>query len=87
MCDETIREYRYGAFTGGSPDLPARLRAHGLHTVLLTIANACCESGARDAMMLNFRTVLVPAFYLQSGDVPTGDECIAGLATEERVAA
>jgi ureidoacrylate peracid hydrolase len=54
-------------------------------------------------MMLNFRTVMVSdgcaavtdaehsasliGFYLQFGDVLTVDECIAGLATEERDAA
>ena len=103
--DEIVRKYRYSAFIEGSSDLPARLRARGLDTVLIcgTVTNVCCESSARDAMMLNFRTVMVPdgcaavtdaehaaslqAFYLQFGDVLTVDECIAGFASEERVAA
>jgi ureidoacrylate peracid hydrolase len=103
--DEIIRKYRYSAFIQGGSDLPERLRARGLDAVLITgtVTNVCCESSARDAMMLNFRTVMVSdgcaavtdaehaasllAFYLQFGDVLTVDECIAGLATEERVAA
>ncbi|MEN0073417.1 MAG: isochorismatase family cysteine hydrolase [Paracraurococcus sp.] len=96
--DEVVRKYRYSAFIQGGSDLPARLRARGIDTVLITgtVTNVCCESSARDAMMLNFRTVMVSdgcaavtdaehaasliAFYLQFGDVLTVDECIAGFA-------
>ena len=103
--DEVVRKYRYSAFIQGSSDLPERLRARGFDTVLITgtVTSVCCESSARDAMMLNFRTVMVPdgcaamtdeehaasliAFYLQFGDVLTVDECIAGFAGEERAAA
>ena len=104
-ADEVVRKYRYSAFIQGSSDLPARLRARGFDTVLITgtVTSVCCESSARDAMMLNFRTVMVSdgcaamtdeehaasliAFYVQFGDVLTVDECIAGFATEERDAA
>ncbi len=103
--DEVVRKYRYSAFIQGGSDLPERLRARGLDTVLIagTVTNCCCESSARDAMMLNFRTVMVSdgcaavtdaehgasliSFYLQFGDVLTVDECIAGLAKQERDAA
>jgi ureidoacrylate peracid hydrolase len=103
--DEVVRKYRYSAFIQGGSDLPERLRARGIDTVLIagTVTNCCCESSARDAMMLNFRTVMVSdgcaavtdaehsasliSFYLQFGDVLTVDECIAGLATDERDAA
>jgi nicotinamidase-related amidase len=103
--DEVVRKYRYSAFIQGASDLPERLRARGFDTVLITgtVTNVCCESSARDAMMLNFKTVMVSdgcaavtdaehaasliAFYLQFGDVLTTDECIAGFATEEKVAA
>jgi nicotinamidase-related amidase len=96
--DEIIRKYRYSAFIQGGSDLPERLRARGLDTVLVagTVTNVCCESSARDAMMLNFRTVMVSdgcaavtdaehaasliAFHLQFGDVLTVAECIAGFA-------
>jgi ureidoacrylate peracid hydrolase len=103
--DEVVRKYRYSAFIQGGSDLPARLRARGLDTVLIagTVTNCCCESSARDAMMLNFRTVMVSdgcaavtdaehaasliGFYLQFGDVLTVDQCVAGFAMEERTAA
>jgi nicotinamidase-related amidase len=94
--DAVVRKYRYSAFIQGSSDLPQLLRARGLDTVLITgtVTNVCCESSARDAMMLNFRTVMVSdgcaavtdgehaasliAFHLQFGDVLTVEECIAG---------
>ena len=104
-ADEVVRKYRYSAFIQGSSELPVRLRARGFDTVLITgtVTSVCCESSARDAMMLNFRTVMVSdgcaaltdeehaasliAFYVQFGDVLTVDECIAGFATEKRAAA
>ena len=52
---------RFSAFIAGSSDLEARLRAGGYDTVIVTgtVTNICCESTARDAMMLNFRTLMV----------------------------
>lgn len=103
-ADEVVPKYRYSAFIQGSSDLAERLRARGLDTVLVagTVTNVCCESSARDAMMLNFRTVMVSdacaavtdaehaasliAFHLQFGDVLTVSECIAGFAAEARAA-
>jgi ureidoacrylate peracid hydrolase len=37
------------------------LRAAGCDTVLITgtVTNICCESSARDAMMMNFHTIMV----------------------------
>ncbi|MBM6595221.1 isochorismatase family protein [Microvirga pudoricolor] len=90
--DLTIKKYRYSALIQGSSDLEAQLRARGLDTVLITgcVTNVCCESTARDAMMLNFKTLMVSdanaasndeehaasliAFYLTFGDVMTTDE-------------
>jgi ureidoacrylate peracid hydrolase len=59
--DEVVQKYRFSAFVQGSSDLPQRLRALGLDTVLVTgtVTNVCCESSARDAMMLNFKTIMV----------------------------
>jgi ureidoacrylate peracid hydrolase len=59
--DEIVEKYRFSAFVEGSCDLPQRLRAQGYNTVLITgtVSNVCCESSARDAMMLNFKTVMV----------------------------
>jgi ureidoacrylate peracid hydrolase len=59
--DEIVNKYRYSAFMPGTSDLPDRLRARGLDTVLITgtVTNVCCESSARDANMTNFRTIMV----------------------------
>lgn len=104
-ADEVVRKFRYSAFIQGSSELPQRLHARGLDTVLIagTVTNVCCESSARDAMMLNFRTVMVSdgcaaltdaehaaslnAFHLQFGDVLTVDECIAGFTAGARAVA
>lgn len=59
--DETLRKTRFSAFYPGASELPARLRARGFDTVLITgtVTNICCESSARDAMMDDFRVVMV----------------------------
>jgi ureidoacrylate peracid hydrolase len=59
--DETVLKYRFSAFVQGASELPALLRSQGFDTVLITgtVTNVCCESSARDAMMLNFRTIMV----------------------------
>jgi ureidoacrylate peracid hydrolase len=95
--DLVVTKLRYSAFIQGSSDLEAQLRARGIDTVLITgcVTNTCCESTARDAMMRNFRTVMVSdgnaagsdqehanslvAFYLNFGDVQTTDEIIGRL--------
>jgi ureidoacrylate peracid hydrolase len=45
----------------GSSDLGERLQAAGIDTVIITgtATNVCCESTARDAFMLNYRTLVV----------------------------
>lgn len=95
--DETVLKYRFSAFVPGASDLEQRLRAQGYDTLLITgtVTNVCCESTARDAMMLNFKTVMISdgnaansdeehmasliAFYLTFGDVMSTDETIACL--------
>jgi ureidoacrylate peracid hydrolase len=59
--DEVVLKYRFSAFVQGASDLPERLRQQGYDTVLIagTVTNVCCESSARDAMMLNFKTIMV----------------------------
>ena len=95
--DEIVFKYRFSAFVQGSSDLPKRLKDGGYEHVLIvgTVTNVCCESSARDAMMLNFKTTMVSdgnsahsdaehtatlaAFYSVFGDVMTSDEVIACL--------
>jgi ureidoacrylate peracid hydrolase len=95
--DAQIVKKRFSAFIQGSSDIEAHLRGRGLDTLLIggTATNVCCESSARDAMMLNFKVVMVPdvlathkdedhnatlrTFYSFFGDVQTADEVIASL--------
>ena len=95
--DAQITKKRYSAFIQGSSDIERHLRDRGIDTLLITgtATNVCCESSARDAMMLNFKVVMVAdglashtdaehnatlsAFYGQFGDVQTVDECVASL--------
>jgi ureidoacrylate peracid hydrolase len=95
--DVRLQKRRFSAFIQGASDLEARLRAGGYDTVLITgtVTNVCCESTARDAMMLNFRTIMVSdgnaaandeehnasliAFYLTFGDVMDTDLVIQCL--------
>jgi len=90
--DITVEKNRYSAFIQGSSNLAEVLHARGLDTVLITgtVTNVCCESTARDAMMLNFKTVMLAdcnaasteaahvgtlANFIQFfGDVMNGDE-------------
>lgn len=59
--DEIVDKYRYSGFLPGTSELPDRLRTRGFDTLLVTgtVTNVCCESSARDASMLNFRTIMV----------------------------
>ena len=95
--DLIVEKNRYSAFIQGSSDLAAVLRARGLDTLLITgtVTNVCCELTARDAMMLNFKTVMVTDgnaantdedhnaalsnFYLTFGDIMSTDFAIACL--------
>lgn len=59
--DLTVEKNRYSAFIQGSSDLHEILQAKGIDTLLLTgtVTTVCCESTARDAAMLNYKTVMV----------------------------
>jgi ureidoacrylate peracid hydrolase len=59
--DLRVRKSRFSAFIQGSSDLHAILQARGIDTVIIsgTATNVCCESTARDAMMLNYKVIFV----------------------------
>jgi ureidoacrylate peracid hydrolase len=104
-ADLIVDKTRYSAFIQDSSGLEAVLRREGIDTVLVTgtVTNTCCESTARDAMMRNFRTVMISDanaarsdeahaaaltnFYLSFGDVMTTAEAMAYLAANARDAA
>ncbi len=95
--DARIVKRCYSALVPGSSRLHEELAERGITTVLIggTVTNVCCESTARDAMCLNYATVMVddalsavtPQEHRQSleqwmlffGDVLGCDEVIARL--------
>jgi ureidoacrylate peracid hydrolase len=95
--DLTIEKNRFSAFIQGSSNLADVLRSRGLDTLLITgtVTNVCCESTARDAMMLNFKTIMITdgnaantdeehnaslcAFYLTFGDIMSTDFAVGCL--------
>jgi ureidoacrylate peracid hydrolase len=104
-ADEIVEKYRFSGFLPGTSELPDRLRARGFDTVLITgtVTNVCCESSARDAMMTNFKTIMVSdgnaamtqeehdaaltAFYNIFGDVMDTDMITAALQARRAAAA
>jgi nicotinamidase-related amidase len=103
--DAHIVKRRFSAFIQGSSDIVAHLRARGIDTIMVagTATNVCCESSARDAMMLNFKTLMISdacatytdaehnatlaTFYMIFGDVQTVDEAIESMARGQAQAA
>jgi ureidoacrylate peracid hydrolase len=95
--DIRIRKGKYSAFIQGSSDIDAQLKSRGIERLLITgtVTNVCCESTARDAMMLDYRVIMVADgnaantdeehaaslnnFLSFFGDVLTTDETIARL--------
>ena len=95
--DLIVEKKRYSAFIQGSSNIEEVLRARGLDTLLITgtVTNVCCESTARDAMMLDYRVAMLSDgnasltdeehaaslnnFLIFFGDVMTTDEAIARL--------
>jgi ureidoacrylate peracid hydrolase len=71
-ADRTVLKNRYSALIQGSSQLERTLRGMGVDTVLIagTKTNVCCESTARDAMMLDFKVVMV-------------EDCCAALSDDE----
>ncbi len=59
--EPVIEKTKFSALVQGSSDLDAFLRERGIDTLLITgcLTDVCCESTARDGMMLNYRVVMV----------------------------
>lgn len=60
-ADMVSLKSRFSALIQGSSGLDGQLRARGIDSVMVTgtVTNVCCESTARDANMLNYKTVFV----------------------------
>jgi ureidoacrylate peracid hydrolase len=96
--DITLSKNRYSALVPGASTLERVLRNLGIDTVLIagTKTNICCEATARDAMMLDFKVVMLcdccaalsddehrsalENIIQQFGDVMTSDEALDRLA-------
>jgi ureidoacrylate peracid hydrolase len=96
--DLKVKKNRFGAFVPGSSRLNAVLQERGIDTVIITgtATNVCCESTARDAMMMNYKVIFVSdgtATYNDEehnatlgimlamfADVMTADEVVSRLA-------
>ncbi len=68
--DMVVRKRRFGAFAPGASDLDRPLRERGIDTLIITgtATNVCCESTARDAMMLNYKV-----FFVADGNATFSD--------------
>ena len=93
--DRIVHKRRFSPFIAGSSDLHERLQELGIENLIVagTATNMCCESAARDAMMLDYRVVMVEdanaarydddhlagltSFYQSFGDVRSTDDAIA----------
>lgn len=103
--DLRVNKTRYSAFIDGASNITNVLDTHGIDTLVFCgiVTNVCVESTARDAMMLNYRTLIVEdacaantlsahtetlnVFYTNFGDVQTADQVIACLDANKAAAA
>lgn len=95
--DAIVEKKRFSPFIEGASDLHQRLQAAGIENLIITgtATNMCSESTARDAMMLDYKVVMVSdgnaarfdedhlvgltSFYQSFGDVRKTDDVIAML--------
>jgi ureidoacrylate peracid hydrolase len=103
--DLRVLKRRFGAFVPGSSELHVILQARAIDTLIITgtVTNVCCESTARDAMMMNYKVVFVSdgnaaftdaehnaslsSMAILFADVMSTDETVAKLATAQVQAA
>lgn len=96
-ADLVCKKSRFSAFIQGSSDLDEKLRERGIENLLIagTATNFCCETSARDAMMIGYRVAMISdanaarydedhlvgltSIYQSFGDVRTVDEVINEL--------
>ena len=97
--DTVLFKNRYSALIAGSSSLETMVRGRSIDTLLIggTKTDVCCESTARDAMMLDFKTIMLTdccaalsdeehrntleTIIQQFGDVMTADEALAAFET------
>jgi nicotinamidase-related amidase len=95
--DNVIYKTRFSPFIKGASNIEDVLREKNIDSLIVTgtATNMCCESAARDAMMRDYKVVMVSdangarypedhlagltSFYQSFGDVRTTDEVINDL--------
>ena len=95
--DAIIYKSRFSPFIAGASNIEEVLNARGIDSLIVagTATNMCCESAARDAMMRDYKVVMVSdangarypedhlagltSFFQSFGDVRTTDEVINDL--------
>ena len=95
--DAIIYKSRFSPFIAGASNIEDVLRARGIDSLIVTgtATNMCCESAARDAMMRDYKVVMVSdangarypedhlagltSFFQSFGDVRTTDQVINDL--------
>ncbi len=100
--DAIIEKSRFSALIQGSSDLDSWLRANDITTLIITgcLTDVCCESTARDGMMLNYEVIMVTdanaaatdadhnaaltAFYTTFGDILSTDRLVELLEQKAR---
>lgn len=102
--DPIVEKKRFSAFIQGSSELDKVLSERGIDTLLITgtVTGVCCELTARDAMMLNYKVVMVTdgnaaynddehnaaltAFYASFGDIMPTEMLVEILARDGKKA-
>lgn len=92
--DEIVYKSRFSPFIPGASNLHEILKRRGIDSLIVTgtATNMCCESAARDAMMLDYKVIMVSdangarypedhlagltSFYQSFGDVRTTDQVL-----------
>jgi nicotinamidase-related amidase len=100
--DQTVFKRRFSPFVQGSSNILDVLRARNIENLIVTgtLTNMCCESAARDAMMLDYKVVMVSdangarypedhlngltSFYQSFGDVRDTNEVVGELLAPAR---
>jgi ureidoacrylate peracid hydrolase len=95
--DPIVHKSRFSPFIAGASNIQDVLKARGIENLIVagTATNMCCESAARDAMMLDYKVVMVAdangarydddhlagltSFYQSFGDVRTTEEVVEQL--------
>ncbi len=81
--DRIVDKNRFSAFIQGSSDTDAVLKELGADMVIVTgtLTNVCCESTVRDAMMLDYKAIMVE----DANAARTDEDHVAGLRTVAQV--